>query len=65
MNIINFIVKFLRESRVEMKKVNWLNRRQLVNYTLLVVVFILLTASFFGSLDYGFSLLLRKFVLGE
>ncbi|MFZ3074520.1 MAG: preprotein translocase subunit SecE [Minisyncoccales bacterium] len=65
MNIVNFIVKFLKEVRVEVKKVNWLGRRQLANYTFLVIGFILVTAAFFGSLDYGFAFLLQKYVIGQ
>jgi preprotein translocase SecE subunit len=65
MDIIKFIIKFLKETRVEIKKVNWLARPQLVNYTLLVIVFIVATATFFGSLDWGFALLLQKFVIGQ
>jgi preprotein translocase SecE subunit len=65
MNIINFIIKFLKEARVEMKKVNWLTREQLLNYTVLVIGFMAAMAFFFGSLDWGFALLLQKFVLGQ
>jgi len=65
MDIIGSIVKFLKEVRVEIKKVNWLSRPQLVNYTLLVLGFMLVTAVFFGSLDYGFAYLLRRFVVGQ
>ncbi|MFA6376642.1 MAG: preprotein translocase subunit SecE [Candidatus Paceibacterota bacterium] len=65
MNIVNFIVKFLKEVRVEVKKVNWLTREQLVNYTLMVIGFMVAMALFFGSLDFGFAYLLQKFVLGQ
>jgi len=64
MDIIGAIIKFLKEVQVEVKKVNWLTRDQLVNYTLLVIGFMLAMALFFGSLDYGFAYLLQKFVLG-
>jgi len=65
MNIVNFIVKFLKEVRVEVKKVNWLTREQLVNYTLMVIGFMAAMAMFFGSLDFGFAYLLQRFVLGQ
>jgi len=51
--------------RLETKKVNWLTRQELLNYTLLVIGFMLAMGFFFGSLDYGFSLLLQKFVLPQ
>jgi preprotein translocase SecE subunit len=58
------ITTFLREVRLEAKKVNWLTRAQLVNYTLMVVGFMVAMAIFFGSLDWGFAALLQKYVLG-
>lgn len=63
MDIIGTIVKFLKEVRQEMKKVNWLSRPQLVNYTLTVIGFMLATALFFGTIDWGLGYLLQKFVL--
>lgn len=65
MDIIGAVIKFLKEVRVEIKKVNWLTRKQLLNYTLMVIGFIFAMAVFFGSVDYGFSFLLQKFVLGQ
>ena len=65
MDIVNFIIKFLKETRAEMKKVNWLTRRQLANYTLVVIGAILATAAFFGTLDWGLGALLQKFVIGQ
>jgi len=65
MDIIGAITKFLKEVRVEVKKVNWLTRHQLINYTLMVVGFMLAMAVFFGAFDYGFALLLQKFILGQ
>ncbi|NCB09460.1 MAG: preprotein translocase subunit SecE [Bacteroidia bacterium] len=64
MDIIQSISKFLKESRAEIKKVNWLARPQLISYTLMVLGFMLATGVFLGSLDWGFAFLLRKFVLG-
>lgn len=65
MAIIAKITTFLKEVRLEMKKVNWLSRQQLVNHTVIVVAFMLVMATFFGTLDWGFAVLLQKFVLGQ
>lgn len=65
MDIIAKITTFLKEVRLESKKVNWLSRQQLLSYTLVVIGFMVAMASFFGVFDYGFSLLLQKFVLGQ
>ena len=63
MDIIGTIIKFLKEVRTEVKKVNWLTRQQLLNYTVMVVCFMFVMAVLFGALDYGFGYLLQKFVL--
>ena len=55
MNIINSIATFLKEVRLESKKVNWLTRQELISYTALVVGFMLVCALFFGLLDFSFS----------
>lgn len=64
MDIIGKILTFVKEARLEVKKVNWLSRQQLLNYTLIVIGFMLAMGLFFGTLDYGFAYLLQKFVLG-
>jgi preprotein translocase subunit SecE len=63
MKIISVAATFFKEVRLEVKKVNWLTRSELLNYTLLVIGFMLAMGAFFGALDYGFSYLLQKFVL--
>jgi len=60
MNIINTIIKFLKESRVEIKKVNWLARPQLVNYTLLVIGFMVRHRSVFGIIGLGIYFFVAK-----
>lgn len=65
MAIFAKIKTFLKEVRLEAKKVNWLNRQQLVNYTLVVIGSMVAMAVFFGALDYGFAVLLQKYVLGQ
>jgi preprotein translocase subunit SecE len=65
MNIIDKIKTFLKEVRLEVKKVNWLTRKELTNYTLMVIGFILAMAVFFGVLDFSFGQLLNHFVLSQ
>ncbi len=56
------IVQFLKEVKVEMKKVTWPTRQQTVKYTLIVIGISLGVAIFLGGLDYIFTWLLEKFV---
>ncbi|MDP1834244.1 MAG: preprotein translocase subunit SecE [Candidatus Moranbacteria bacterium] len=59
----NKITTFLREARAELMKVNWPNRRQTMNYTILVIGISVAGAVFLGSLDYIFSYLLKTFII--
>jgi len=57
------IIQFFREVRVEMSKVIWPTGRQLVTYTLIVIVLSVLLAVFLGVLDLGFQTVLTKYIL--
>ncbi len=57
------IKEFLKEVRLEMKKVNWPTRKETVKYTLIVVGLSIVTAAFLGGLDAIFQFILNKFVI--
>jgi preprotein translocase subunit SecE len=52
------ITKFLREVRTELRKVAWPNRKELVNYTIIVIVAVLIVAAFIGVVDFVVSRIL-------
>ena len=62
-NIPNKIVTFLKEVRLEMKKVNWPTRQETIRKTLIVIGISVAVAIFLGTLDFIFTTLLNKFVL--
>ena len=47
--------QFLKEVRLELKKVDWPTRRELVSYTVVVLVTVVVLTSFVFALDLGFS----------
>lgn len=51
--------KFLRDSRNELKKVHWPNRKELTAYTLVVLFISAIAALFIGLFDYVFTAILR------
>jgi len=53
------IGKFLRESRAELRKVTWPSRKELVTYTIVVIVSTAIVAVFLGIVDLIFSQLIR------
>lgn len=59
----NKAVTFLREAKAELMKVNWPNRNQVINYTMLVIGISIAVAIFLGGLDYIFSYLLKIFII--
>ena len=57
------ITQFFREVRAEMAKVVWPTQRQLIVYTLVVIMVSVIMAVFLGLLDLGFQTLLTKYIL--
>jgi preprotein translocase subunit SecE len=51
----NFIVRFLRETRSELKKVVWPTRREALNMTAIVLAVTLLMAAGLGVIDWLFT----------
>jgi len=57
------IITFLKEVKLEMKKVNWPTREETIRYTLIVIGVSAIVAAFLGTLDFIFTTLLEKFIL--
>ena len=51
-------IQFLKEARVELKKVVWPTRKQVANMTVIVIIVSALLAALLGGLDYLFTQLL-------
>ncbi|PXX64952.1 protein translocase subunit secE/sec61 gamma [Nocardia tenerifensis] len=48
------LIKFLREVVAELRKVIWPNRKQMVTYTSVVLVFVIFMVAFISGLDVAF-----------
>jgi len=57
------IIQFFKEAKAELLKVNWPNRQQTLNYTLIVIGISVAIAVFLGSLDYIFEFIIKTFVI--
>lgn len=62
---MNTIIQFFMEAKGELMKVNWPTQKELVRYTILVVVISLAVAIFLGALDTLFSYLVERFLLTQ
>jgi preprotein translocase subunit SecE len=57
--------KFIRETIAELKKVVWLSRREALYLTGLVILVAVATGAVLGGLDYLFSILVDKLLVGS
>ena len=63
MSILSKITNYLKEVKVEIKKVNMPTKQETIKYTLIVIGLSLVVAIFLGGLDFIFTLLVSKFLL--
>ncbi|TAK96582.1 preprotein translocase subunit SecE [Patescibacteria group bacterium] len=54
------LTTFIREARVELKKVNWPTKQQTINYTAVVIGLSVAVGIFLGGLDYVFREIVLK-----
>ncbi|MBZ9578619.1 preprotein translocase subunit SecE [Patescibacteria group bacterium] len=57
------IITFLKEVRLEIRKVSWPSKKELFKNTLIVIGVSLALAIFLGGLDFLFTALLNRLVL--
>ena len=63
MNFFDRIAQFIKESRVELKKVVWPTREETIRHTLTVIVMSGVLALFLGGADYVLQFVLKTFIL--
>jgi preprotein translocase subunit SecE len=54
--------QFLREAKMELKRVKWPTRKELLATTAVVIVFVLFCALFLGLVDFGLIKLIKNIV---
>ena len=57
------ITSFLREAKAELLKVNWPTQKQIIEFTIAVLIISFITAVFLGSLDMLFSRIVETYFL--
>jgi len=63
MNIFSKSANFLKEVKLEMKKVTWPTKKETLKHTMLVIGISLGVAAFLGILDFIYTWLINKFVI--
>lgn len=62
-NIPNKLISYLKEVRLEIKKVNWPSKKETIRYTLIVIGVSVIVAVYLGGLDFIFMTLLNKIII--
>jgi len=58
------IIQFVKEAIEELKKVNWLGRKEVFASTIVILILIFIVAIFIGSVDFLLSII-TKWLLGS
>ncbi len=58
-NLFSKAAEFLREVKVELKKVTWPTRTQTTGTTVVVIIFVFVVATFLGLFDFSLSRLVQ------
>jgi preprotein translocase subunit SecE len=58
-NFLEKSIQFLREVKIELKKVTWPTRKQTVGSTVVVIILVMIISFFLGAVDMGLSSLVR------
>ncbi|MFB0537864.1 MAG: preprotein translocase subunit SecE [Anaerolineae bacterium] len=58
----NVVIKYLKETRAELKKVNWPSRQEATNLTLIVMAVTAFMTILLGTLDFIFTLLFELII---
>lgn len=62
MTIAQKVKVFFKEVWVELKRVSWLSRKDVLRYTLIVLAVTVIVAAFLGGLDFIFTEIIKKLV---
>jgi len=54
--------QFFREARMELKKVKWPTRKELMAVTMMVIILVVIVSLYLGILDYGLIKLIKSLV---
>jgi preprotein translocase subunit SecE len=61
--VLRSFFDYIRSSVAELKKVDWPTRREVVSYTLIILVSVVIATLTVSVVDYGLSLLVDRFLI--
>lgn len=63
--VVERVAGYLREIWVELHRVDWPSRRDLVRMTVVVVVVLLFMAAYLGAFDWAYTILVKRWLLPQ
>ena len=60
---LDTVLVFFRRVGLQMKRITWPTFKESLKYTIIIIIFSILTAVFLGGVDFGLTTLLNKFIL--
>lgn len=57
--MLNKLTNYIKETRIEMRKVNWPTRREAMRFTVTVIVASLVISAILGGFDFMFTSILQ------
>ncbi|MGH2400596.1 MAG: preprotein translocase subunit SecE [bacterium] len=57
------IVQYLREVWVELNRVEWPSRREMISMTIVVIIVLLVMAIYLGIFDYIYTVIIKRWLL--
>jgi preprotein translocase subunit SecE len=62
---LNSVFNFVKESYIELKKVTWLNKKEVIASTLVVVILIVIMSIYIGIIDFILAKIVSLFLRGR
>ena len=62
--VVQKIIQFIKEAKVELKKVTWTTPKQTMASTAVVIIFVFIVAIYLGIVDFALAKLV-KYILGK
>ena len=62
--MFNKLISYIGETKLELANVRWPNRKQTINFTLIVIAISVFVAIYLGAFDMLFAYILKTYILG-
>jgi preprotein translocase subunit SecE len=61
--VVERVVTYLREVRIELSRVNWPTRLELTRMSIVVLIVLLVMAIYLGTFDYIYTVVIKRWLL--